>query len=172
MAFAPLHLGPNGFLGLILIRRIDLPVFLLAGVMVDVEVIIYRAMGIGPGQPRYGHTLLAGAAVGVLCALMAYPLEGLSARVMGLFRLPYEARFTRMLWSGIAGAWLHILVDGLYRSDVVLFWPFRIGNPLCRFGKSGVEQACLFLCIAAPLLYLAAAAWTFLRRRPPGNVQE
>ena len=39
MPFTPYHVGPSGFVGLVFGKWIDLPVFVLANVIVDVEVL-------------------------------------------------------------------------------------------------------------------------------------
>ncbi len=39
MPFTPYHFGPSGFVGLVFGKWIDLPVFVLANVIVDVEVL-------------------------------------------------------------------------------------------------------------------------------------
>ena len=44
MPFTPYHFGPSGFFGLALKKWIDLPVFLLANVIIDVEVLLIPAL--------------------------------------------------------------------------------------------------------------------------------
>jgi membrane-bound metal-dependent hydrolase YbcI (DUF457 family) len=38
--------------------------------------------------------------------------------------------------SGLAGAWLHVLIDGMYHYDVQVFWPIR-SNLLFNWVHSG-----------------------------------
>ena len=42
MPFTPYHFGPSGFVGLVFGKWIDLPVFVLANVIVDVEVLVVQ----------------------------------------------------------------------------------------------------------------------------------
>lgn len=167
MAATPLHLGPGCFVGLIFRRWLDLPVFLMGNVVVDLEVPVVALLQCGPIFPRYGHTLLFAAAGGIVCAAAAYPLRGILRRAMSIARLPYETGFGKMAVSGLLGAWLHVLIDGLYRVDVVLFWPLMVRNPLCRFGKREVETWCLVLCFAAILPYAVAVVRGRSERRSP-----
>lgn len=154
MPITPLHLGPGSVAGLLFRRWLDLPVFLLGNLVVDIEVWIAAYMKVGPLPIRYGHTLLIASAVGLLTGLLCYPFKGVFQWIMSKIRLPYTTGLKKMLISGALGAWLHVLLDGLYRANVVLFWPSRIYNPLCRFDKTDVETACWIMLVAGALIYL------------------
>jgi hypothetical protein len=91
MPFTPYHFGPSGFIGLVFRKWIDLPVFVLANVIVDVEVLIIWAFHLGWPIHRYAHTLLIGAAVGALWGIAAYPLMPVFKKIMQLFRIPIKA---------------------------------------------------------------------------------
>lgn len=77
MPYTPYHFGPSGFVGLIFKKHIDIPVFVLANVVVDVEVLVINLLGLGWPVHRYAHTLLIGAVVGAVWALVAYPMRRL-----------------------------------------------------------------------------------------------
>lgn len=126
MPFTPYHLGPSGFLGLIFRKWIDIPVFVLANVIIDVEVLVLA--GVGVGWPRHGfcHTMVVGAIVGLLWGIVAYPLRHRFTWMMCKLHMPYETSFRKMAVSGILGMWLHVLIDGLYHFDAKIFWPDKI----------------------------------------------
>ncbi|MHC4329481.1 MAG: hypothetical protein ACYSWW_15315 [Planctomycetota bacterium] len=123
MPFTPYHFGPSGFVGLVFRKWIDVPVFVLANVIVDFEVLAVMMFGLGPPHHRYFHTLLIGALVGAMWGAAAYPLRHLLKTAMNVFCVPYRPRFWKMVVSGILGAWMHVLVDGAYHTDVEMFWP-------------------------------------------------
>jgi len=128
------------------------PVFVLANVVVDIEVLF------ADGWPvhRYGHTLLIGAVVGAIWAVAAYPLRHFFKRLMQLFRIPYQTSFAKMLISGILGVWLHVLLDGIYHWDVRVFWPSKT-NPLYGLvSREQVEAICIAFFIAAIIAYVIA----------------
>ena len=161
MPFTPYHFGPSGFVGLLLRRWIDFPVFMLANVVLDVEVLI-------TGKHPYGHTLLLGAAVGILWGLAAYPLRGVFKRFMDLVRLPYKTGLVKMIASGILGVWLHTAVDAMVHYDVRLLWPNKkfilmrlITKPFTRANMAltyqRVELGCLILLGLAAVVYIFAA---------------
>ncbi len=123
MPFTPYHFGPSAFLGLVFRKWIDIPVFVLANVIVDVEVVVVRGLMLGWPTHRYCHTLLIGAVVGALWGIAAYPLRHLFEKIMRILYIPYIPSFWKMIISGIIGVWLHVLVDGLCHNDTRIFWP-------------------------------------------------
>ena len=153
MPFTPYHFGPSGFVGLVLRKWLDLPVFSLANVIVDIEVLVYRS---GPIH-RYVHTLLIGAAAGALWGLAAYPLRHFFKRLMHISRMPYQAGFWKMIISGILGVWCHVIIDAIYHWDVRLFWPSGVTPLYGLISKRQVEIACIISFIPAIILYVIVA---------------
>jgi len=52
MPFTPYHFGPSGFWGLAFRKWLDLPVFVLANVIVDIEVLVIWFFGLGWPLPN------------------------------------------------------------------------------------------------------------------------
>ncbi|MHC4500074.1 MAG: hypothetical protein ACYS21_13275 [Planctomycetota bacterium] len=155
MAFTLYHFGPSGFLGLALRRWVDLPVLLLANVVVDVEVLIVRMFELGWPIHKYAHTFLIGAGAGALWGILAYPLRNFFKAVMQMVRLPYETGFVKMAVSGVLGVWLHVLIDSVYHFDVRPFWPWVKRNYMFgAIGQSSVLIICIILWVAAVGLYI------------------
>ncbi|MBW7988874.1 MAG: hypothetical protein FVQ84_02475 [Planctomycetes bacterium] len=128
MPFTPYHFGPSGFLGLVFRKWIDIPVFVLANVIVDVEVLVVMIFGLGWPPHRYCHTLLIGGVVGMLWGIAAYPLRHIFKKIMRIFHIPYKPHFLKMVISGIIGVWLHVLIDGFCHIDLRIFWPSKEFN--------------------------------------------
>ena len=166
MPFTPYHFGPSGFIGLVFGKWIDLPVFVLANVVVDVEVLVIRAFGLGWPAHRYCHTLLIGAVVGAFWGIAAYPLRHFFKEMMRVFYIPYKTGLRKMVVSGILGVWLHVLIDGAYHSDVKIFWPSKnmwLWQVLHeRVTKGQIETICMLCFIATFILYILAV--TVFRR--------
>jgi membrane-bound metal-dependent hydrolase YbcI (DUF457 family) len=166
MPFTPYHFGPSGFVGLVFGKWIDLPVFVLANVIVDVEVLVVGLLGLGWPIHRYCHTLLIGAVVGALWGVAAYPLRHLFKRMMRVFYIPYKTSLRKMVISGILGVWLHVLIDGAYHFDVKIFWPYKT-TWLWRMlhghiSKGQIETICLLFFIVDFTIYILAV--TVFRR--------
>jgi len=167
MPLTPYHFGPSGLVGLVFHRWLDVPVFVLANVIVDLEVLTIRLLQLGAPRHRYVHTLLVGGLVGALWGLVAYPLRGIFARGMRLLGLPYQPGRMKMIVSGVLGLWLHVLIDGLYHFDVKLFWPSRsiwLWRCVQRYlDQHQIERICLGLLVAAVVVYVGTVLW--YRRR-------
>ena len=172
MPFTPYHFGPSGFLGLVFRRWIDLPVFVLANVIVDVEVLLVGLFGLGWPIHRYCHTLLIGAVVGALWGIAAYPLRNLFKGIMRVFYIPYKTSLRKMIISGVLGVWLHVLIDGAYHFDVKMFWPSKkmwLWQMIHgHVTQEKIENICLLFFIAAFVLYILAVT-VFRRNWVRGN---
>ncbi|MCI0498244.1 MAG: metal-dependent hydrolase [Planctomycetales bacterium] len=130
MPFTPYHFGPSGFAGLLFRRWLDVPVFVLANVLVDVEVMVDQYLQ--PGWPVHQiwhfHTLLMGAVAGAVFGAAIYylkPLRCVSKKSTDIIGLEERATLFSMVLAGILGVWLHVLIDSVYHYDVQIFWPYR-----------------------------------------------
>ena len=164
MPFTPYHLGPSGFVGLTLRKWVDIPVFVLANVVVDVEVLVVSLLGVGWPIHRYAHTLLLGAAVGIIWAVAAYPLRNFFKKIMRILRIPYQTSFWKMLISGVLGVWLHVVIDAIYHPDVRLFWPAKAIPLYALLTRQHIKALCLVFFIAAVVLW-ALAAVSYSKRK-------
>ena len=153
MPFTPYHFGPSGFISLVFRKWIDIPVFVLANVIVDIEVLIITILDVHYPIHRYAHTLLLGTVAGIIWALAAWPLRNVFKKIMQILRIPYQISIWKMIISGILGVWLHVIIDSIYHRDVRLFWPYK-SIPLWRIiTKQQLEFLCLVLIIPALIIY-------------------
>jgi hypothetical protein len=158
MPFPLYHLGPSAFFGLTFRKWLDVPVFVFANVIVDVEVLVARLFG--PVWPvhRYCHTLLFGAIAGAVWGIAAYPLRHLFEKIMQKLRIPYQTGFRKMVVSGVLGIWLHVFIDAIYHPDVQIFWPSN-ARPLWRLiSHEQIKIACIGFLVAAVIVYAFVAA--------------
>jgi hypothetical protein len=142
MPFTPYHFGPSGFVGLLLRRWIDVPVFVAANILVDFEVLADQH--IQPGWPVHQlwhfHTLLIGGLAGAIFGAVVYyikPFRWICEKAINLVGLN-EGRVTllSMILAGFLGAWLHVFIDSFYHYDVQLFWPYK-DNSIFRWINNG-----------------------------------
>lgn len=158
MPYTPYHFGLNGFLGLLFRRRLDVPMMLLANILLDMEVLAAGWFSF-PGRVHqflHLHTLLLGGIAGAAMGAVIYsvkPLRRLCEWAMAIIGLPYHARFWPMVFGGLLGDWLHVLIDTFYHSDVLIFWPYA-KNPLHRWmfnlfvvSKRTLNQSVLMACL-------------------------
>jgi len=152
MPVTPYHFGPSGFVALIFRKWIDIPVFILANVIVDIEVLFSK------GWPHHRvwhfHTLLIGAVAGAVWAVAAYPLGSFFKKIMEIICIPYQIRLWKMIISGVLGVWFHVLIDSVYHYDVQPFWPYP-KNPLWQLLSQGhIKAISVALFFAAFVLYV------------------
>ena len=141
MSFTPYHFGPSGFVGLLFRRWLDVPVFMAANILIDIEVLADQWLQ--PGWPVHQlwhfHTLLIGGLAGAIFGALIYfikPLRWVSAKFMALIGLPGQVTLLSMVLAGVLGAWLHVLIDSFYHYDVQIFWPHTV-NPIFRWINDG-----------------------------------
>jgi len=156
MPYTPLHFGPSGFIALTFRKWLDVPVFVLANVIVDIEVLVIILFGIGLPRHRYCHTLLIGAAVGVVWGLAAYLLRNFFKKIMQIFHVPYKTGFWKMLVSGVLGAWFHVVIDAIYHEDVRMFWPSSATPLYALLTRPQINIICTIFFIPAIILYILA----------------
>ena len=160
MPFTPYHFGPSGFIGLVFRKWLDIPVFVLASVVVDVEVLVIMLFRLGYPIHRYCHTFLIGASVGALWGVAAYPLRHLFKKVMQIFRISYQTNLRKMVISGVLGVWLHVLIDASYHFDIEMFWPnetISLWRVIHRYvSAERIETICVAFFVAAVIPYAIA----------------
>jgi len=166
MPFTPYHFGPSGFIGLGLKKYLDVPVFVLANIIVDIEVVVVNLLGIGWPVHRYVHTLLIGVAAGAIWGLAAYPLRNLFKKIMHILRIAYDTSFWKMVISGVLGVWLHVIIDATYHRDVRIFWPSRV-NPLWQLLTHQQVRVICVVCIFAAFILYAIAFVSYTKQNKP-----
>jgi membrane-bound metal-dependent hydrolase YbcI (DUF457 family) len=160
MPATPYHFGPAGLLGYIFRKWLDLPVFVLANIVIDVEVLIVNLMNLGRPTHRLSHTFLFGAVIGAGWGLVAYlGLPGLKW-IMKTIRIPYQTNGLKIILSGILGVWFHVLIDGIYHYDVKPFWPMKKNYLWRLLSQNQVKWICVICFVIFAVLY----AMSFIKK--------
>jgi membrane-bound metal-dependent hydrolase YbcI (DUF457 family) len=154
MPMTPYHFGPAGLIGFIFRKWIDLPVFVLANIAIDVEVLLVNLMNLGLPHHRLAHTFLIGAAIGAIWGLVAYSGLPILAWLMKTIRIPYQTSAKKMIISGILGIWFHVLLDGIYHYDVMPFWPVKRNYLFNLLSHNQIEWICI-VCLGIFILLYA-----------------
>lgn len=200
MPFTLYHFGPSGFVGLLFRRWIDVPVFIAANVLIDVEVLADSGVpwyfsssqpewwfnGFGHGWPVHQlwhfHTLLVGGFAGAIFGAIIYyikPLRWLCEKSMALIGLPGKATLLSMILAGLLGVWLHVLIDSFYHYDIQIFWPHK-DNTIFRWINNGkmsnmanTQQQVVFFCkVFWGLMFgLYVFIWTLRAKKAEKNTQ-
>lgn len=154
MPFTPFHFGPHACVSLPLQRYLDVPVFVGANLVIDLEPLL--VMTFNPDYPVHGycHTLIFGSPVGILLATSAHPFIGRCERFMSRVRLSYTTTYLKMAVSGVLGVWLHVVFDAPLYDDIRPLYPLQ-ENPLLEVLPPGaVYGICAACLVPAGLLYI------------------
>lgn len=160
MPITPLHFGPHATVALPLHRYIDVPAFIAANVIVDIEPMLVMVFDLNYPLHGYCHTLLIGGLLGALLGCAAYPFRSLIGQWMSRARLPYSTNLRKMALSGMLGAWLHVLFDAVIYSEIKPFYPLSRANPFL-----GIVSSDITLYAICALFFVPAAAIYFCIRR-------
>ena len=157
MPFTPYHFGAHACASLPFHRQLDVPVFIAANVVIDLEPLLVMALDLDYPLHGYAHTLLVGGMIGLGFGALVYPFREPIGLLMGFLRLPYLPSWRRMMLSGMLGAWLHVLFDAPLYRDIRPFYPLQV-NPLYGIASPhAVYTLCALLFVPAVLLYLYLA---------------
>jgi hypothetical protein len=128
MPFTPFHLGPGLFFGLLLLRFIDFPTFLIANIVVDVEPFLVLVFGLDYSFHGFFHSFLGGTVVALLLAPVMNRIRGAFSPLMALFQLEQQSSMKSILLASISGVFLHILLDARIYLDIRPLYPLAV-NP-------------------------------------------
>ena len=168
MPFTPLHLGPALFFGMVLLRFIDLPTFLVANVIVDVEPLVILTLGLhrtdSLGLPLHGlfHSFLGGTFAALLLALVMIRMRGYLEPLMRLVGLDHRPSPRNVFAAALSGVYLHILLDSLLYADIRPFYPSSY-NPF--LGGMAAAFGVWWFCIVTGLIGVALLVFRLARTR-------
>ena len=173
MPFTPLHLGPALFLGMILLRYIDLPTFMVANIIVDVEPFVILTLGLHRADslnlPLHGllHTFLGGTFVALFLAFVMTRMSKFTASLMRLIGLEQRPTPRKIYAAALSGVYLHILLDSLLYTDIRPFYPSSY-NPF--LGGMAAAFGVWWFCIVTGLIGLALLVFRLVSARRRATV--
>lgn len=153
MPFTPFHFGVHATVALPLKKRIDIPAFILANVIIDIEPLLVMIFNLNYPLHGYAHTFIGSFIIGSLWGSIAYALRGPLAKIMHFLKLPYLPALKISILSGAAGGCLHVLFDAPVYADIKPFFPLNV-NPLYGLiSMPSMYLLCTLLFIPAFILY-------------------
>jgi membrane-bound metal-dependent hydrolase YbcI (DUF457 family) len=156
MPFTPFHFGPSATVAFPLKRKMDIPIFILANVAIDIEPLTVMILNLSYPLHGYAHSFLGSGLVGALWGVIGFKGKGILHRAMQFIGLRYETTMTKAIISGIFGALCHVLLDAPIYTDIKPFYPLA-SNPLYGLvPENTMYLFCSILFVPAFLLYLRA----------------
>ena len=158
MPFTLFHLGPALLMGFILRGYLDLPTFIVASVLVDLEPLAVMVFGL-PG-PLHGffHSFLGASVAAVLLAVVMSRVREFLEPVYVFLRLEGDRRF---LVAALLGTWSHVLLDAPLYGEMRPFYPFG-GNPFLGvdlYLGLGAYRFCLLSGVVGIALFIFRYLW-------------
>lgn len=167
MPFTPFHLGPGLLLGLLALRRLDLPTVLVASVFVDVRTtLVFFGLLDGPLHGPF-HTLLGASVLSLVLIAVALPLRPRLDPVLRRIRFPQASSRRRIAAGAFVGTWLHVVLDATLYTDMAPFAPLSTVNPLLgQIGSGTVYLGCLVAGVVGVGLYALSVLGVIERLSP------
>lgn len=154
MPFTPFHFGPSVSVAFSFKKYIDIPVFVLVNIVIDLEPLTVMFFNLPYPVHGFFHTLLGGIFVGIICGILAYVMKNLLRIMMNTFHLNYRPKLSTMIFSGILGFWFHIFLDSFMHTDIKPFYPSSY-NPLYQIvSTADLYLICAILFIPALVFYI------------------
>jgi membrane-bound metal-dependent hydrolase YbcI (DUF457 family) len=170
MPFTPYHVGPALLISLILYPYLDIPTFVIANIIVDVEPLLVLLLDLP--QPLHGpfHSLTVGASAAVVLAAIMHGIRRFTKPIQVSRRLPQDPGFLDLLKTSLLGVWFHVLLDAFMYPELRLLYPLE-WNPLLNLvPHSLIINFCTASFPVALLVYLVRIA--LLQQLGGGDVVE
>ena len=128
MPFTPFHFGPGLFISLIFLSFIDIPAFLIASVIIDVEPFLVLFFDLNYPLHGFFHSFFGGLIVAVLLAMVMIKIRNYFTPMLTFFKIEQSISLKKILFSSICAIFIHILLDSPIYLDIQPFFPFEF-NP-------------------------------------------
>ncbi len=153
MPFTPFHWGPGLLVSLLFFPLLDLPVFLVSVVVVDLEPLVLMLLG-GSVLHGFFHSYLGATLAGLALVPLAYFLRGFLGWLLRFFGLEQSTSLSKIVVTALAGTNFHVFLDAFLYSEMHPLFPL-LGNPFYGLFSSGqVYFACIVGFVAAIPLYV------------------
>ncbi len=173
MPFTPYHIGPALLISLILYPYVDIPTFVIASIIVDVEPLAVLLLSLP--QPLHGpfHSLTVGSSAALALAAVMHGFRRYTKPIRVSRRFPQDPSFLDLLSTSLAGVWLHVMLDAFLYPEIQLLYPLD-WNPLLNLVPySLVIDFCTASFPAAAFVFLIRLALMRVRgkREPPEELE-
>jgi membrane-bound metal-dependent hydrolase YbcI (DUF457 family) len=143
MPLTPFHLGPALLLGLFFLNYIDLPTFLIANVIVDLEPLFIILFNLNLTHHQFLHSFLGGTIVALFLSGAMYKIRGILSPLLSFFKLQQNPTFWSILITSITGIYTHILLDSTVHRDIRPLYPLDV-NPFLNSDLLSVLSVYMF----------------------------
>ncbi|OPX99403.1 MAG: hypothetical protein A4E62_00162 [Syntrophorhabdus sp. PtaU1.Bin002] len=155
MPFTPFHFGPSATVAIPLYNKIDVFVFILANLIIDIEPLIVMTNNLHYPLHGYIHTFIGAITLGFLWGITVWILcTPIKTFMKDVFRFPFNPSKNKMILSGILGGCFHVLLDSPLYSDIKPFYPSAYNPMFGLIGHSLMYTLCTIFFVPAIALYM------------------
>lgn len=172
MPLTPYHVGPALLVALILYPLLDIPTFVIANIILDIEPLAIILLGLN--EPLHGrfHSLTLGSTAAFMLAAFVHLFRTFMSPIKVKRSLPQNPSFRNLLITSLAGVWFHVILDAFLYSDIKLLYPLG-GNPLLGLlSQSQVYRLCTYCFPAAIIMYLIRVYLLDMGKPPKSTPEE
>ena len=164
MPLTPYHVGPALLVALLLYPVLDIPTFIVASLILDLEPL---AVILGyVNWPMHGifHSITIGTIVGVVLALPMYLIRKYTKPISIGKVTPDERNIKNIIITSVLGVWVHVLLDSFLYADLNLFYPIQWNPLLGLIPEQMIINFCLISLPVAFIIYMIrSTVLTWLR---------
>jgi membrane-bound metal-dependent hydrolase YbcI (DUF457 family) len=128
MPLTPFHIGPALLIGLLLLKWLDLPTFLIANVIVDIEPVMVIAFGLKCPLHGFFHSFIGGTIAAFLLTIFMRTVRPCLSSLLSRFKIDQSFSLKSILSASLLGVYIHIILDSRMHHDIRPFYPFDF-NP-------------------------------------------
>ncbi len=161
MPLTPFHLGPALLFGLVLFRFVNLPAFLAANVVVDLEPLFVLLFGLDYPLHGFFHSFLGGSVVALVLFFVMVKVNVPIQEVMGYFGLRQDGSVRSIGIACFFGVYFHILLDCFLYTDIMPFYPLDANPVYGWFSGSEVYMFCIMSFVLGGLIY----GWRLVKKK-------
>ena len=171
MPFTPFHLGPALLFGLLLLRFLDFPTFLVANVIVDVEPSLVLLFGLDYPLHGFFHSFLGGTIMALALVLVMNRIRATLSPVLAFFRLAQRSSLRSILLASVSGVYLHILLDARMYGDIQPLYPIEVNPFLVQTALPGLGEYtfCVWCFFGAGIVYVVKLFLIWRKRSLTSN---
>ena len=128
MPFTPFHFGPGLLISLAFLSFIDIPTFLIASVIIDIEPFLVLVFHLNYPLHGFFHSFLGGFIITALLTMVMSKIRKFFTPLIKFFKIEQSISFKKIFFSSTCAIFLHILLDSPIYLDIQPFFPLEF-NP-------------------------------------------
>jgi len=165
MPFTPYHLGPALLIALILYPLVDIPTFLIANIVLDLEPLTIILTNSELDLHGRFHSLTLGTVIGFILALLVITFRKYGKKIKIETKLDHSSTIQKTIISSVSGIWIHVLLDSFIYTDLNLLYPLEFNPFQGLIQLSTIQKFCLISFPLSIMAYLTRITAIWLKEK-------